>query len=142
MKNKTYTCIAFASFIILLIILTYIAGVRYGISVAGAVSETAPAQIPSYAQSGDVRSIQETYNYERIKAEGRCSGCSDCGGGDGSMYVIYPGFEDSFIEISGVGMFQVKSGCADGLCIYFNNCEDAENFGIQNVYVRRCSDDL
>lgn len=135
MKNKMIHICYFLALLIFFLI-----GVNVGRSAACVVDDT--------AQTVDLVTdvqwlIEDTQSiYQKAEAEAFCSGCFDCGGGNGERYVIVPKYTGSFVEIRGVGIFSILSGNSDKLQIYFNNCEDAKNFGCREVYVRGCENDL
>lgn len=122
-------------FFVILFIFVYIffwTGVSVGKSFAGVKKENVGAGI-TLDTPGPIENIQCTYEYESIEAEGYCSGCATCG----ARQIV-----GQYIEISGVGFLPVKKEDTGRIRIYFDDCETAEEFGVQNVYVRRCDYDL
>ena len=123
MKSKV---VHICCFFIFLIYIFFCAGVSFGKSAAGVKDENVAAEVAIDAP-GPIENIQFTYEYETFEAEGHCLGCTKC--------KRAKQIKGQYIEISGVGFLPVEKESNGRLRIYFNNCESAEDFGVQSVSV-------
>lgn len=136
MKIKIINVIAILS------VSVYIAlwcGISIGKTLTSVKSKNMHVSDNNYSESSDI-GIADTYNYHKFTAvalvdENRIG----VKGAPGT----FP--DNTFVEVSGTGLFSYSSTeeVEEGyLYIFFQNSEDAEEFGTRTVYARRCDSDV